>query len=208
MNDANHKPGRVCSRYRCNSSGSIDTPMGMMCGPHSDPLLFAVQLPYSRYARFEDFFLPWAFIAPHDAQAQANHGGQTLARLSERGGLGFDEVLAVLRDQPWRSVPFEEARAAVVELLREWEEDDERTVDAYIDEMAARRDPDVSLEVGRMHARVALSAGRIDEPPYLDLARIRREAIKAARERLERAAAESLEASSARYALRLLGEQP
>ena len=31
---------------------------------------------------------PWALLEPHEAQARANHGGQSLKRLAERGGLG------------------------------------------------------------------------------------------------------------------------
>lgn len=48
--------------------------------------------------------LPWEMIAPHEQQAQRNHGGQTLKRLAERGGLSNSEALAVLEDRPWKGM--------------------------------------------------------------------------------------------------------
>lgn len=47
--------------------------------------------------------IPWSFIAPHGAQAYANHR-QTLERLAERGGLSPCEAVAVLEDRPWRAM--------------------------------------------------------------------------------------------------------
>lgn len=67
--------------------------------------------------------VPWSMVAPHDAQAQKNHGGQTLARLAERGGLSPVELLAVLadRDFPWREIARDRAAVqlnAVAEITR------------------------------------------------------------------------------------------
>lgn len=47
--------------------------------------------------------IPWELIAPHDAQAKANHGGQSLEDLAKRGGLCPVEANAVLDDSryPW-----------------------------------------------------------------------------------------------------------
>jgi hypothetical protein len=42
--------------------------------------------------------VPWDMIAPHERTAKDNHGGQTLQRLSERGGLCPLESVAVLED--------------------------------------------------------------------------------------------------------------
>lgn len=39
--------------------------------------------------------VPWSLLAPHEAQAQHNHG-QTLERLNERGGLGVEEMVAII----------------------------------------------------------------------------------------------------------------
>jgi hypothetical protein len=45
--------------------------------------------------------VPWNVIAPHEPQAMRNHGGQSLERLAQRGGLGPCEALAVLEDRAW-----------------------------------------------------------------------------------------------------------
>ena len=44
--------------------------------------------------------VPWAFVAPHEAQAQHNHD-QSLKRLAERGGLSWVELDLIIRDQAW-----------------------------------------------------------------------------------------------------------
>ena len=43
----------------------------------------------------EKFYIPWELIAPHEGQAQENHG-QDLKTLAYRGGLAWDEAYAVL----------------------------------------------------------------------------------------------------------------
>lgn len=50
-----------------------------------------------------DFQLPWALIAPHEAQALNNHG-QTLEKLAYRGGLSFEEAAAVMEDRRWSRI--------------------------------------------------------------------------------------------------------
>lgn len=49
--------------------------------------------------------IPWRLLAPHDAQAQANHGGQNLECLAQRGGLSPDEILAVMNNRNWSCTP-------------------------------------------------------------------------------------------------------
>ncbi len=49
--------------------------------------------------------IPWEMLLPHEAQAKNNHGGQSLRRLAERGGLGTCEAVAVLEDRPWHTMP-------------------------------------------------------------------------------------------------------
>ena len=44
--------------------------------------------------------VPWSVVEPHREQAQRNHD-QTLERLAERGGLGIEELTAILADQHW-----------------------------------------------------------------------------------------------------------
>jgi len=64
--------------------------------------------------------LPWAMIEPHEAQAKSNHGGQTLKRLAERGGLCAAEAVAVLSDQPYRSMPKTAAQFRLSALVARW----------------------------------------------------------------------------------------
>jgi len=63
--------------------------------------------------------LPWAMIAPHEAQAQRNHG-QTLKRLAERGGLAVCEALAVLEDRRWERMPKAKAMGELALRLAEF----------------------------------------------------------------------------------------
>lgn len=58
--------------------------------------------------------IPWAMIAPHEAQAQANHG-QSLERLADRQGLSPLEAVVVLENRPF---PFGDIRAE--RLARTW----------------------------------------------------------------------------------------
>jgi hypothetical protein len=127
FSDANHGIGKyVCSRYGCGKVSEIDTEMGGMCAPHSHPLLFEIQRPYAlrdtgdRVPRY----VPWEFVRPHNKQALRNHGGQTLARLSERGGLSLLETLAVVTGRDWSAYEHmkrDEAATMLLRLLDEWE---------------------------------------------------------------------------------------
>jgi len=51
--------------------------------------------------------------------AKRNHGGQTLQRLAERGGLGPCEMLAVMEKRKWESMPIIEAMDQLVKKLGE-----------------------------------------------------------------------------------------
>ena len=53
--------------------------------------------------------VPWEMLVAHEEQAMKNHGGQTLARLAERGGLCCSELMSVLEDRPWHSMDAVEA---------------------------------------------------------------------------------------------------
>jgi len=123
IDDAHHEPGRwICSRHGCHVVSTIDTPMGGMCIEHSSPLMFAIQQPYERdSSRLPDSQLvPWEFMAPHEKQARANHGGQTLARLSERGGLSIGEALAVVKNRECYQMDRAVAVKQFAELLAAW----------------------------------------------------------------------------------------
>ncbi|KKM26796.1 hypothetical protein LCGC14_1581130 [marine sediment metagenome] len=65
--------------------------------------------------------VPWSFIAPHERQADRNHG-QMLKRLAERGGLSPWEMLAVvtgkrIREMERTEAGFAAARPAPLKLL-------------------------------------------------------------------------------------------
>lgn len=64
--------------------------------------------------------IPWGFIAPHEAQAQRNHG-QTLERLAQRGGLAAPEAIDIIEGRPWNSckVCIENERY-LINKVREW----------------------------------------------------------------------------------------
>lgn len=71
--------------------------------------------------------VPWGLVAAHEAQALRNHGGQTLRRLAERGGLGPWELLAVLLDCVYSNVATLSAEGVELRLnmlLRGWSEGD------------------------------------------------------------------------------------
>ena len=63
--------------------------------------------------------VPWDFIAEHEAQCKVNHD-QTVQRLAERGGLGADEMCAVVEDRRWHRMSLEDATERLVELLEAW----------------------------------------------------------------------------------------
>ncbi len=64
--------------------------------------------------------IPWAFIAPHEAQAQRNHG-QSLKRLAQRGGLSVPEALDVIEGRKWNSASYCEANDRhLINLVRAW----------------------------------------------------------------------------------------
>jgi hypothetical protein len=125
VDDARHDVGKsMCSRYACGSVSTIDTEMGSMCQAHSSPLLFQIQRPFDADVRVPSF-VPWEFMRPHEDTARGNHGFQTLARLSERGGLSLKEALAVVTDRSWgramENLSRDEAADQFLGLLHAWE---------------------------------------------------------------------------------------
>ena len=64
--------------------------------------------------------IPWGVIAPHEAQAQSNHG-QTLDRLASRGGLGVSEALDIIEGRRWGSAKVcIENEHYLINLVRAW----------------------------------------------------------------------------------------
>ena len=64
--------------------------------------------------------IPWAMIAPHEAQALENHCGQSLERLAQRGGLEASEAIAVLEDRPWTQMDVDESTGKLAGMLAAW----------------------------------------------------------------------------------------
>ena len=61
--------------------------------------------------------VPWEMLTPFEANAQIFHG-QTLQRLSERGGLGTGEMLAIIyNDKKWWKLDEEEVSWQELEKL-------------------------------------------------------------------------------------------
>lgn len=64
--------------------------------------------------------IPWAMIAPHEAQAQSNHS-QSLERLAQRGGLGASEAIDIIEGRSWGSAkPCVENEIYLINKVREW----------------------------------------------------------------------------------------
>jgi hypothetical protein len=64
--------------------------------------------------------VPWALLAPHEAQAKRNHD-QTLERLAQRGGLAAQEMVDIIAGNGW-STTRDENRAVlrVLSIWRQW----------------------------------------------------------------------------------------
>ena len=60
--------------------------------------------------------ISWALVETHDLQARKNHA-QSLTRLAERAGLDPCELVAVLEDRPFRSIPLGDAVRRLLELV-------------------------------------------------------------------------------------------
>ena len=71
--------------------------------------------------------IPLEVIIQHEPQALKNHG-QTIKRLSERGGLSWCEALAVLKDREWKHVDKEQAKTAVLKAVSDFYEFDRKSV--------------------------------------------------------------------------------
>jgi hypothetical protein len=90
---------------------------------------FPIQSEFNRrrYERGEGFHeypytsIPWAMMAPHEAQCQTNHQ-QSVKRISERGGFSRCEAIAVLEDRKWIPMDVEVADKKLKEMVKEWED--------------------------------------------------------------------------------------
>ena len=81
---------------------------------------FPILTTYDERRRHPDWpqSVPWSLVAPHEAQAKANHY-QTLERLAERGGLSPLEMLAVITDRDYDEVSKLDPDEAVTLIMRQ-----------------------------------------------------------------------------------------
>lgn len=126
MSDANHKVGKLCSRYGCPRVSIVDTEMGAMCRDHFSPLMISiVKVCYPdediRVLNRIPDLVPLEFMKPHENQCRYNHGHQTLARISERGGFSVREALAILQDLEYGAHTNTSLESAVIQFLRIWD---------------------------------------------------------------------------------------
>lgn len=64
--------------------------------------------------------IPFAMIAPYEAQAQKNHG-QSLERLAQRGGLATCEAIDIIEGRPWNTAKHcIENDRYLINKVREW----------------------------------------------------------------------------------------
>lgn len=67
------------------------------------PRMFPIHSEDRRKLKTPPYAIEWAFLAPHEARAWANHD-QSLERLAERGGCGWDELYAIVRNLSLRDL--------------------------------------------------------------------------------------------------------
>lgn len=68
--------------------------------------------------------VPFAMLEPHEKQAMRNHGGQTLERLAQRGGLSHGEAIDILEGKPWNTVKHcTENEVYLINKVRAWRAD-------------------------------------------------------------------------------------
>lgn len=106
-------------RWRRPTPEDMDGCQGWPAAPEPAPLVDDRRMPLQLDRRHEvglPTSVPWSLVAPHEAQARLNHGGQSLARLAERGGLGVIELYAIVHDRWLRDCSFADAR----DWLRRW----------------------------------------------------------------------------------------
>lgn len=88
---------------------------------------------YPSVGRLPNLRIPWAMIAPFDAQAKANHCGQGLCRLQERHGVSACEALAILECRPWQRMDEHKAYLHLKARIEKWESNSRLTAQTKSD---------------------------------------------------------------------------
>ena len=111
--------------------------------------------------------IPWSLIEPFEGQAMANHGGQSLGRLAERGGLSKAEAYAVVAGLSIHDVI--QQRGGVSKAAALWD----GWVEARVGLLARIAELEAALEREREdHARTAWTAGNRSDRCYPMLVRL------------------------------------
>jgi hypothetical protein len=71
------------------------------------------------YEQLPGFSIPWEMMLPHEKQSQVNHC-QSLKRISERGGFGRCEAIAVLEDRKWTPMSPEDSDKKLKQMVADW----------------------------------------------------------------------------------------
>ena len=111
--------------------------------------------------------IPWALIAPQEAQAKENHG-QSLERLASRGGLSPAEAVAVLEGHGYRGVGEAEAVQRLDELVERWARRHARKELEALRTVLEKENEALKAQMGRMRDELAWCVGVIrhgGEPP-------------------------------------------
>lgn len=115
--------------------------------------------------------VPWSVMEPHDAQCRKNHGGQSLERIAERGGLSAGEAYAVVHGLGYHDTKAEHSERTALwrEFVRtsylveskerlELSHQREDDLKARVAELERERDSirnDAAREIARLSDRVA-----------------------------------------------------
>lgn len=62
--------------------------------------------------------VPWSLVAPYEKQALLHHGGQSLERLAERGGLSSREMYWLFTGGAWHQATLVSDDEVAAEILR------------------------------------------------------------------------------------------
>ena len=95
-------------------AATVTASAGGTCSP---PFPIMSEYEHATRKQYPGITIPWAMMAPHEAQAAKNHL-QSLETLARRGGLGRCEACAVLEDREWRKMTDGEADAKLAEHVR------------------------------------------------------------------------------------------
>lgn len=137
--------------------------------------------------------IPWEMIAPHEAQAKLNHGGQDLEMLARRGGLCPEEAVAAMtgRRLSWAKpgAPEEFWYGELSRMRDEWVAKDQSATIAELRAELAARDQRVAEQAKMLHDLTPGGSEYVDNPKRCfdwiqdHMSDLLRDAVRLAKER-------------------------